>query len=122
MVVILSVIGLSGNQVLGFEARRREYAVMYSTSMSRKQITRLIFQETLLSIGSSVLIGMIVGVVLSLLIRRTTVALTMTLPVGIGVTQCLLITVILIFIMVITSLRPLRLLKKMKIAEELKYE
>ena len=95
---------------------------MYSTSMSRKQITRLIFQETLLSIGSSVLIGMIVGVVLSLLIRRTTVALTMTLPVGIGVTQCLLITVILIFIMVITSLRPLRLLKKMKIAEELKYE
>jgi len=46
----------------------------------------------------------------------------MSLPVGIGVTQCLLITVILIFIMVITSLRPLRLLKKMKIAEELKYE
>lgn len=120
--VLLSVIGLSGNQVLGFEARRREYAVMYSTSMSRKQITRLIFQETLLSIGSSVLIGMIVGVILSLLIRRTTVALTMSLPVGIGVTQCLLITVILIFIMVITSLRPLRLLKKMKIAEELKYE
>ncbi len=120
--VVLSIIGLSGNQVLGFEARRREYAVMYSTSMSRKQINRLIFMETLLSMGSSVLVGVYLGAILTLLIRRTTMALTMELPVGMGIGQYIQVAVVLTFIMVVTSLKPLRLLKKMKIAEELKYE
>lgn len=120
--VILSIIGLSGNQILGFEARRREYAVMYSTSMSRKQISRLIFQETFLSIGSSVIVGTIVGAVLTILIRRTTVALDMGLPVALGIGEYIKMALILTLIMVVTSLKPVRLLKKMKIAEELKYE
>lgn len=120
--VVLSIIGISGNQILGFEARRREYAVMYSTSMTRKQISRLIFQETFLSIGTSVILGTILGFILTIFIKRAVYALLIPLPVGLGIGQYIQMAVVLIFIMVVTSLKPIKLLKKMKIAEELKYE
>lgn len=120
--VVLSIIGISGNQILGFEARRREYAVMYSTSMTRKQISRLIFQETFLSVGTSVILGTILGFILTIFIKRAVYALLIPLPVGLGIGQYVQMAVVLIFIMVVTSLKPIKLLKKMKIAEELKYE
>lgn len=120
--VILSIIGISGNQALGFEARRREYAVIYSTSMTRKQINKLIFQETLLSMGISVITGTVLGFVLSLFIRKATHAFSIPLPVELKLVQYLMMAVVLIVVMTLTCLQPIKLLRKMKIAEELKYE
>ncbi len=120
--ILLSVIGLSGNQVLGFEARRREYAGLYSTSMSQKQVKRLIFLETAFSMGGSVIIGSILGVFLNLIIRNVTKAMMMPLPIKLSVSQYFTMTFVLIVILVLCSLKPVRLMKKMKIAEELKYE
>ena len=120
--VILSIIGLSGNQTIGFEARRREYAILYSTSMSRKQIRKLIFIETFLSMGSSIVVGSIFGYILCNVAEKAAYMLSYPIPITLMFNQYVVLTAVLIVIFTVTSLQPLKLIKKMKIAEELKYE
>lgn len=118
----LAIIGISGNQTLGFEARRREYAVMFSTSMTKEQIKSLIFAETFISMGSSVLVGTALGVLLNWIIGRTVVVIDFPIQVTMSVGQYIGMAVVLVIVLLFTSMGPIRLLKKMNTAEELKYE
>lgn len=118
----LAVIGISGNQSLGFEARRREYAVMFSTSMTKEQIKSLIFSETFISMGSSVIVGTVLGGVLNWVIGRTGVAIGLPLPINLSIGQYISMAIVLVIVLLFTSLGPIKLLKKMNTSEELKYE
>lgn len=125
--VALTLIGIAGNQALGFVTRKRETALLYSVAMSRRKLRRLLFLESLFSMGLSGIIAaiaapflynvlghlfdLISGGDLNILANGSINPATMFTYLGI---------ILLVFLL--TTLTPIRHLRKMNIAEELKYE
>ncbi len=120
--VVLTVIGTSGNQIIGFEGRRREYAVMYSTSMNRKQIKRLIFLENMISTGTAVVVAICTSRFLMNLIERILDTIDMAIEIQVSFSAYITAGIVFWIVLMFTCLSPMRSLHKMNIASELKYE
>lgn len=56
--VVLSVFGLMNNQIIGFIQKKKEYAVLYSTSMSKKQLKIMVLFEVLGTFFCGCIFGM----------------------------------------------------------------
>ncbi len=120
--IALTVIGTMGNQIIGFEGRKREYAVMYSTSMNKRQIKRLIFTENMISSGIAVVISVASSVFLIKIIERILDCIEMTVEVNESFGIYIGAGAVFWLILMLTCLSPVRALRKMNAAAELKYE
>ena len=121
---VLTIIGVSGNQTIGFENRRREIAVLYSVAMSRKKLNRLLILENAISIGLSAVVAYVIS---PLLVRNFAAALVMAtggdLPdITFDVGVIAVYMVIAFTIVMLTNIIPVRRIKKMNCSLELKYE
>ena len=121
---VLTIIGVSGNQTIGFENRRREIAVLYSVAMSRKKLNRLLILENAISIGLSAVVAFAISPILVKNFATVLVMVTggdlpeITFDVGIIAAYM----VIAFAIIMITNIIPVRRIKKMNCSLELKYE
>ena len=120
--VILTIIGISGNQMIGFEGRRREYAVMHSTSMTKGQIGKMILAETAMVIGGGIITALILGRLILFMITKALYALDIPLPLDAPFTSFIGMAFILFLLIMLTTLAPIRAIRKMNTAEALKYE
>ncbi|MCQ2504868.1 MAG: ABC transporter permease [Saccharofermentans sp.] len=119
----LTIIGVAGNQTIGFENRRREMAVLYSTSMSRSKLIKLIVLENAITIGCSTIVAMLLS---SFLIKNIKEVLIL---IGIGIQEISydyvsvgIYMVVAFLIVMLTNIIPIRRIKKMNCSLELKYE
>ena len=125
--VALTLIGVAGNQSLGFITRKRETALLYSVALPRHKLKRLIFLESLFSMGISALVAAITApflykVLANLLDGITDGDTNILSGGGLGTADMLVYLAIILVVYLLTTLIPSRYLRKMKIAEELKYE
>jgi ABC-type transport system, involved in lipoprotein release, permease component len=120
--VILSLVGISGNQVISFVARKKEYAMLHSCACPMGKIIRMIWIENGLVFGVAGIVAFIMSIPLSMLASKAFVLADL----GIGLTvkpgSLLIYIIILWVITLMTSLTPIRGLKKMNTAAEMKYE
>ena len=125
--VALTLIGIAGNQSLGFITRKRETALLYSVAMTRKKLRRLLFLESLFSMGISSVVAMcaapflyrVLGHLFSIFSEGD---LSILDEGGIDGGTMLTYAGIILAVFLLTTISPARQLRKMKIAEELKYE
>lgn len=122
--VMLTIIGTSGNQLLAFESRRRELAVLYSIAMNKQKLKKLILLESALSIGIGIVLSLIFGGLVSRFFGDAMIILTSgTMPditYSFGA-QLLYVCGLFVILMVIV-LQPFSRIDKMNCAQELKYE
>lgn len=119
---LLTVIGTTGNQIIGFEGRKREYAVMYSTAMNKRQLKRLIFLENMISSGIAVVISIVSSVYLIKIIEKILDIIDMTVEVNESFGLYIGAGLVFWLILMLTCLSPVRALRRMNTATELKYE
>lgn len=123
-VLAMTCIGMVTNQLIGFEGRRKECAVMLSTSMNRKTLSGLLFREMLITSAISSTLGAAEGSFLLLVIKAAVensdslMMPDMNLPIPFVAAIWLGMTVL----FVLTVLFPIKNMKKMKLSEQLKYE
>ena len=121
--IALSSIGMISNQMIGFEGRKRECAVLLATSMTRKYLARMLFGEMMIASVASVSAGAFVGMVLIRIMKKAFENSEMlALPIEIHYDTVILLWGIMVLIFALTVLLPIRNMRKMKIAEQLKYE
>ena len=121
MGVSLSLVGVFCNQIVGFESRKRECAVLLSTSMDKGRLVKLFWNETALSGFISILLGAIVGLMETILIfqaMKDSIAIEPIFNAGKILTFLLLI----FFTFSITIGKTIRNINRMNVAEQLKYE
>lgn len=117
----LSLIGIYSNQIVGFESRKRESAVLVSTAMSKGKLIKLFFGETMLSGIIAIGLGTVIGLVETVFLFKALNALReMKLFISVGQTVTFLLTIF--FTFSITVIKTMKDINKMKIAEQLKYE
>ena len=129
MMIIIAVavgmtfIGMVSNQLLGFQGRKKECAVMLSTAMGKGKLSGILLREVLMTSFTASLMGTIVGVFMTMVIGRAVQSVEgLFLVIKIDPVKCILFCAILIFIFTATVLFPIKNLRKMKISEQLKYE
>jgi len=120
--VSLTFIGSVSNLLIGFEGRKRECAILLSTSLSRKQLTRMFILESLISSGIALLAAVPMGLLMIRPISLALTAITANVEVTTGLVEYILLVVVLWLIFILTSVFPIRAAKKMKLSEQLKYE
>ena len=122
MGVLLTFIAVVSNQIIGFSGRRRECAVLVSTAMSRGKLKKAFLSENMLSCMVAMAIAVPFAGIITVLFHEALVMIQMNfgMSVDIGTTAIFLGGLFLIF--VITALMPVKHIRKMKIAEQLKYE
>lgn len=119
----MTLIGMISNQLIGFEGRKKECAVMLSTAMGRNTLSGILFREMLITSLTASFLGTSVGVVLlSILNNATSASEEMKVAVELDPVMTILFFVFLVAAFTATVLFPIKNLKKMKIAEQIKYE
>ena len=120
----MTFVGMVSNQLIGFEGRKKECAVMLSTAMNRGCLSGILLREMLITSVTASVIGaavatFLVAVVSKVMASNSTFA---DIEFSINPVAIILFVVFLIVAFTGTALFPVRNLRKMKIAEQIKYE
>ncbi len=122
LAVCLSFVGIVNNQIIGFIQRKRELAVLNSTCMSKGQIKKMLFTETLLTSVISGIIACIVVIPSVYMVNTSMEGLSMYMNIGYNLLDSIKFVGIVVAILLFTTLIPIRKLRKMNIVSEIKYE
>ncbi|MCQ2483040.1 MAG: ABC transporter permease [Clostridia bacterium] len=118
----LTFIGSVSNLLIGFDGRKREFAVLVSTSMSRKKASKMLLLESLISTG----IALIIAIPFSLIMIKPVITACSEIAINMDITTTpgtyIGFVVVLWIVFTLTSFFPRKALRKMKLAEQLKYE
>ena len=119
----MTCIGMISNQLIGFDGRRKECAVMLSTSMDKRTLSGILFREMFITSAVSGTLGTLIGTALIYVVKAAVdYNDAINLPLNINVPAILLIWAAMIVLFALTVLFPIKNLRKMKIAEQIKYE
>ena len=120
--IALTLIGISGNQVIGFASRKKEYAMLHSCACPKRDIIRMILIENGLLFGISVIVAACLCVPVTMLVEHIFI-LSDT---GIFIVpryETMFISLLILWVVtMITSMSPINSVKKMNTAIEMKYE
>lgn len=122
LAVALSFIGIINNQIISFIQRRKELAVLNSTCMSKGQLKKMLFFETVLANIISAGIAIVSSILATDMIDNFMKGLSMYVQVEYSIKTALVFAGVIILLLVFTLISPLRRLKKMNIVNEIKYE
>ena len=118
----MTFIGTASNQIIGFEGRKRECAVMLSTSMDRRKLSAVLFKEALMTSLVSSVTGSLAGLALMKAISNAFYEIGNPLIIEISPAVLLLFILGLTLVFTLTVLFPIGAMRRMKISEQLKYE
>jgi ABC-type antimicrobial peptide transport system permease subunit len=114
---------MTTNQLIGFEGRKKECAVMISTSMSKKTLSGILFGEMLITSITSATVGCTFGALLTVVIEKAVNAAdNIYMPVEVHLSTVVTLWVIMCVVFALTVLFPIKNMRKMKLSEQLKYE
>ena len=118
----LTFVGNISNQLIGLEGRKRECAVLLSTSMSRGKLCKLFLLETLFSVSAALLVAVPFGLFLLKPLTEALEILGMPVPIVSSPVEIGSFIAMIWLVFVITVLLPVKHIRKMHISEQLKYE
>ena len=121
-IVIIGLIGIINNQTVSFLERSKEMAILYSTCMSRKQLSSMVLKETLLAYVLSSIFSIIFGILLSNLFVYIAEDIGFYFPVSFNLLYTIILLAVLAVTMLVIYISIKRKIKKLDIVEELKYE
>ena len=123
MGISMTLIGVISNQIIGFEGRKKECAVMLSTAMNKGTLSGILLRESFIVSIVAGFLGTVVGVGLVVAFKNAiehTESLFMNLDADPKL--CAVFCIILVIVYTFTVLFPIRNLRRMKISEQIKYE
>ena len=120
--VVLSFVGIINNQLISFIERTKEFAVLNSICMSKKQLNKMLIVENIISNLVACIFGFIVSVISVILMARVMNGIKMYINLGFNYEIGLIIIGIIFVVLLITVIVPIRRLKNINIVESIKYE
>lgn len=122
LAIALAFVGIINNQIIGFMQRKREIAILNSTCMSKSQIKKMLFEETILTNIFSCFIAVIASYFMTNIIASFLQGMSMYFEMTYDWQNALNFIVIIFIVLLLTLIVPSRKINKMNIVEEIKYE
>jgi putative ABC transport system permease protein len=118
LAIIVSLFGIVNTLVLSISERTRELGLLRAVGMSRRQIRRVIRYEAVITALIGGVIGLGVGIVLSLLVTQAIDGFNLSIPVG----QLIIVLILAGIAGVLAAVLPARRAAKLDVLEALAYE
>ena len=119
----MTAIGMISNQLLGFEGRKKECAILLATSMNKGKLSGILLKEVLITSITASGIGTIIGSILTFVLQSAmNNSEVLVMDVQVDPVKNILFFLMMTVVFTSTVLFPIRNLRKMKISEQLKYE
>ena len=120
--IALMVISIAGNQSISFELRKREFAILHSSGMCKKQLAGMIIGEMGVLAFVASIISVISGGIIVKILSKLLEVLDLSIPVYFDAAGILIFIGLVVIIMMIMSIQPICSLMRMNTADRLKYE
>ena len=120
--VFLSFIGIVNNQIISFIQRRRELAVLNSTCMSKAQLRKMLFTETVIANLVASIFVLITSYAATGFINYFMQGIDMYMTISYDLITVLKFVGIIYIVLLFTLIIPVNKLRKMNIVNEIKYE
>ena len=122
IIVAVSLIGIINNQSVSFLQRKKEFAILYSTAMSKKQINKLMVFELFLSFVITSIVAFGLTIFILNLLNHIIEVLGFNLVLSFSFMGIFVVLFVVGIIMLCIYLVMRRKIRKMNVVEELKYE
>ncbi len=122
LVVILAFFGLLNNQLVMFSKKKKEYATLYSTCCGKSDLVKMLFFELLVTIVLGLVFASLFSILLTNIVRDIIYTLMMYVAIKVTLIESLVVVVSAIILISASLIIANRLIKKINIVEELKYE
>jgi len=121
--IFMTCVGVISNQLIGFEGRRKECAVMLSTAMSKRTLSGVLLLEMFIAAITSVSAGTLMGAfLLSVLKNAADNSEALRIYGDMNYASVVMMCVGMLAVFALTTLFPIKNMRKMKLSEQLKYE
>lgn len=120
--MIVGILGITNNLMVSFNQRKKEYAVLYSVCMSKGQIVKMIFTETLLTLLAVAIIGLFGGFALNILLTKFFYAIGMVTDFYFTFELYGILCGVVAILLVLSTFSLVRKVFKLNIMKELRYE
>ena len=122
LAVSMTFIGVAGNQLIGFEGRKRECAVLSSVAMTKAQLSMMFFMESFIAAGIALITAVPLAVFMAKVFMEILSSLMFTLPINKDISVYISLGLLLWAVFTTISLFPIRAMRKMNTTAQLKYE
>ena len=122
LAVALSFIGIINNQIISFMQRKREIAVLNSTCMNRAQIRKMLIAETIMYTLITCIISLGIGYLSSRILDVILKGMSIYVEMVYDWNKVFKFMGIVFILNLLTTIIPIKRLRKVNIVEEIKYE
>ena len=120
--LLIGLLGIINNLVIGYISRKKEFSVLYSCAMNKKQLKKVMFSEVILHLTISLLLCLGLSFILVFQLN----AVLEYLEVGIQLTYpynfMLIIFALIIVIEIISTIFMFKIITNLQVMKELRYE
>ncbi|MCQ2515278.1 MAG: ABC transporter permease [Saccharofermentans sp.] len=120
--ILLVIIGVISNQLISFEARKKEIAGLLSVSMSRSKMDRMLLLETAAMAVTPLVLALPLGLLGARLLFSIFEVIGITEPIVMNIPVYIARIIVLFIVFCLTVIFPQLKMRKMNIAAQLKYE
>ena len=121
-IILIALIGIVNNQTVSIIQRTKHFAILYSVCMNKKQISKLILKELILTYIVSSLIGISSSIILNKIVVLTLDSLGIYIPLKINFIYIIGLLVVILIVLIVIYLIVRKMIKNLNVVEALKYE
>ena len=118
----ITFIGVVSNCLIGFEGRKRECAVLMSTSLTRGKLSKMFLAESAIASGAALITAIPLSIFMYTVFMNILDGLMVSIPIHMSITNSIVLGLLMWAVFTLSALFPIKALRKMNIAAQLKYE
>jgi len=120
--LLIGLLGITNNFIVSFIQRKKEYAVLYSVSMSRSQLIKMLFYEMLMTFVALLIIGFIGGYAMFIIMVKLLVSLGLVIPISFHYGLFGILSGAAFILLALSTLSTVKRVKQLNILKQLRYE
>lgn len=119
---IVGLLGITNNLIVSFFQRKKEYAILHSVCMSKRQLMQMIVYEMLATFVTVVLIGCVGGMALNIVMTKMLYGIGLRLEFSFHIGLYVVLCCAVLLLLALSILPIINKIKHMNILRELRYE
>lgn len=120
--ILLAMVGLVNNGLVAFVQRKKGFAVLNSTCMTKLQLFKMVLEENIFSFIIATIPGILLSVILNMYMEKMVNGMSMFINMAFEVKGVLILLGMIFVLTIIETIVPIIKIKKLNLIKEIKYE
>ncbi len=120
--IALAMVGLINNGLVAFMQRKKGFAVLNSTCMTKIQLYKMVLEENIISFIISAISGISLSIILKVYMQKTINGMSMFVNMVFETKGVIVLLIIILLLTILQTIVPIVKMRKMDLVKEIKYE